>query len=147
MEPLFDHEKLTVYQRSIQFVSWSSSLVVNLPKQAPLRDQLERASISIPLNIAEGNGKWSSKDRCRYFDIARGSVLECAAALDVGAAQNTFSQTEINPGKSQLAELIRMLIGLIKANDPERTFGESGRVREDEVFYGSSGQTGEQDQD
>jgi len=100
MEPLFDHEKLTVYQRSIQFVSWAATLVDDLPKQAPLHDQPDRASISIPLNIAEGNGKWSSKDQCRYFDIARGSALECAAALDVGTARNIFSQTETHPGKT-----------------------------------------------
>ena len=147
MEPLFDHEKLTVYQRSIQFVSWAATLVDDLPKQAPLRDQLDRASISIPLNIAEGNGKWSSRDRCRYFDIARGSALECAAALDVGTARNIFTQTETHPGKTQLAELIRMLIGLIKANAPERDFGDSDRVREDEVVYGSGHQTEDQDQD
>ena len=44
MEPLFDHEKLTVYQRSIQFVSWAATLVEDLPKQAPLREQLARAA-------------------------------------------------------------------------------------------------------
>jgi four helix bundle protein len=46
-------------------------------------DQFDRASVSIALNIAEWNGKYSSKDRCRYFDIARGSTLESASCLDV----------------------------------------------------------------
>lgn len=54
-------------------------------------DQLDRASTSIPLNIAEGNGKYTPKDRCRFFDIARGSAFECAAVLDVLTAKAILS--------------------------------------------------------
>lgn len=58
-----------------------------LPRGASVRDQLDRASTSIPLNIAEGNGKFTSADRCRFFDNARGSALESAACLDVMIAK------------------------------------------------------------
>ena len=71
----FDHEKLVAYQRSIQFVAWASQLMEGLPARLAVSDQLERASTSVPLNIAEGNGKYTPPDRCRYFENARGSAL------------------------------------------------------------------------
>jgi four helix bundle protein len=83
MKRVFNHEKLQVYQDSIHFVVWASELLERIPKGLSVSDQLNRASASIPLNIAEGNGKFTAPDRCRYFDNARGSAFECAACLDV----------------------------------------------------------------
>jgi len=57
-----------------------------------------RASTSIPLNIAEGNGKYTPKDRCRFFDIAHGSALEGAAGLDILVAKAKLTPEEIRPG-------------------------------------------------
>lgn len=133
--PLFDHEKLEVYQRGILFVSWSSSILESIPKSSALHDQLDRASSSIPLNIAEGNGKWTRKDRCRFFDTARGSALECAAALDAAVAKGFADGSSVHEGKAILHEVVRMMIGLIKANDPNREFGDPARVSEDSVRY------------
>ncbi len=65
-EPLFDHEKLDVYQAAIAFCSWAGDLIATLPRIAA-RDQLDRASTSIPLNIAEGNAKFSSADRAVFL--------------------------------------------------------------------------------
>ena len=90
MNGLFDHEKLTVYQDSIRFVVWAGERLETLPKSLAAYDQLDRASTSIPLNIAEGNGKYTAPDRCRFFDIARGSALECAACLDVLVAKKRY---------------------------------------------------------
>ena len=64
----FDHEKLTVYQHSIKFVAWATDLLESVPKSISAHDQLDRASTSVPLNIAEGNGKSTPKDRCKFFD-------------------------------------------------------------------------------
>src|ERR1035438_3145078 len=83
----FDHEKLIAYRRSIQFVAWSSPLLEKLPAKLAVSDQFDRASTSVPLNIAEGNAKYTAPDRCRYFDAAWGSALECAACLDVLVAK------------------------------------------------------------
>jgi four helix bundle protein len=77
----FDHEKLVACQRRIQFVDWASQLMEGLPSRLAVSDQLDRASTSVPLNIAGGNGKYTAPDRCRYFENARGSALECAACL------------------------------------------------------------------
>lgn len=60
--PQFDHEKLKVYQAAIRFVAWSTELAAQISSKAAVKDQLDRASTSIPLNIAEGNGKFAIKD-------------------------------------------------------------------------------------
>ena len=98
--PQFDHEKLKVYQVAIKFVAWSTELLVQIPTKAAVKDQLDRASTSVPLNIAEGNGKFAIKDRCRFLDFARGSALECAACLDVAVAKRLLDEGTIQPGKA-----------------------------------------------
>jgi hypothetical protein len=71
MSRRFDHEKLEVYQTSLVFIAWLEPILQNLPKSLAVTDQLDRASTSIPLNIAEGNGKFTGQDRCRFFDILK----------------------------------------------------------------------------
>ena len=92
MTVIFDHEKLHVYRASIDFIVWLQKIMPDIPKRHAVYDQLDRASTSISLNIAEGNGKSLPRDRCRFFEIARGSALECAAALDVLAAKGIFRE-------------------------------------------------------
>jgi four helix bundle protein len=84
---------LDVYQQSLQFIAWTVPLLDKLPGTASVRNQLDRASTSIPLNIAEGNGRFTSADRCHFFDNARGSALECAACLDVMIAKQLLKGT------------------------------------------------------
>jgi four helix bundle protein len=81
-----------------------------------VKDHLDRVSDSIVLNIAEGNGKYAPKDRCRFFDTAHGSALECAAALDILVAKQKLTLDQIRPGKERLQRIVRMLMGLIKRN-------------------------------
>ena len=116
----FDHEKLDVYQAAIKFVTWSSDLLEELPKGLAVHNQLDRATTSIPLNIAEGNGKYTPADRCRYFDHARGSALECAACLDVLVARKRIETSVADEGKVVLVEIVSMLVGLIRANSDSR---------------------------
>ena len=112
----FDHEKLKVYRESISFVAWLAGILDSLARIGDVKDQLDRASTSISLNIAEGNGKYTAKDRCRFFDIAHGSALECAAGLDILVAKSKATREQIRPGKESLQRIVRMLIGLIKRN-------------------------------
>ena len=116
----FDHEKLKVYQQSISFVAWVADLLESIPKSMAVHDQLDRASTSVPLNIAEGNGKSTPKDRCKFLDIARGSALECAACLDVLLAKRKMDSETAEIGKSSLIEVVSMLVGLIRSNSPDR---------------------------
>jgi len=115
-ECCFDHERLEVYQESIAFIAWLSALLDGTVRIGEVKDQLDRASSSIPLNIAEGNGKYAPKDRCRFFDIAHGSALECAAGLDILVAKAKLTPEQIHPGKESLQRIVRMLMGLIKRN-------------------------------
>jgi four helix bundle protein len=127
MRPCFDHEKLKVYQSAIGFVTWSTDLLVQVNAKAAVKDQLDRASTSVALNIAEGNGKFAIRDRCRFLDFPRGSALECAACLDVLVAKRLIEEPTIRAGKEQLLEVVSMLIGLISSLN--------ARVQEDAPGY------------
>lgn len=124
----FDHEKLRVYQEALCFVGFVDPILGAIPAKLSARDQLDRASTSIVLNIAEGNGKRSRPDRCRYLDIARGSALECAACLDVLAVKHHLSPANVAEGKEILVGVVSMLMGLLE------TFG--GQVHEEQAGYG-----------
>jgi four helix bundle protein len=128
-EIYFDHEKLKVYQKTLEYIRWSGIIYKDLKIKFAVIDQLDRASTSILLNIAEGNGKYSHKDRCRYFDIAVGSAFECSACLDILFIKKIINDSVLAEGKQILKEIISMLIGLIKSN--------SDRVYDNQAEYNS----------
>ncbi|OHB82226.1 MAG: hypothetical protein A2W31_02695 [Planctomycetes bacterium RBG_16_64_10] len=114
-EPTFDHEKLDVYRLSIDYVAFSHAIAKTLSgTNRHIRDQWFRASQSIPLNIAEGNGKQSLKDKNRFFEIARGSALECAAIHDILNALAAIDVESNGLGKSQLKRIVSMLTRLVQ---------------------------------
>ena len=113
---LFGHEKLTVYQKSLEFIEWSDKICSKIHWNVNARNHLERASDSILFNIAEGNGKFTANDRCKFFDISHGSALECSGCLDSLFARRKISEEKLLKGKNQLKEIVSMLIGLIKSN-------------------------------
>ncbi len=130
MKTYFDHEKLDVYRDAIAFCGWTGELLSSISAKAAAKDQLDRASTSIPLNIAEGNGKFSAKDRARFLEIARGSALECAAALDVLVARKLATMEQIESAKENLVRIVQMLMGML------RRFSERGEfLREDAQEY------------
>ena len=120
----FDHERLDVYKTAIEFVAWVGELL-----EGPLANcrlsavgQLDRASTSIPLDIAEGNGKRSARDRSRFLDISRGSAFESAACLDVLVARKAIGPDLTRRGKVLLHRIVSMLTkmtaGLLQEGDP-----------------------------
>ena len=113
MSAHFDHERLKVYREALRFAAWASPLVEDLSGKLAAKDQLDRASTSIVLNLAEGNGQRSHPNRCRYFDIARGSGLECAACLDVLVARGRLDAAVAAEGKAILLGVVSMTAGLI----------------------------------
>lgn len=131
---MFPHEKLIVHQKSIEFVAWVQPVIERLPRVA-VRDQLDRASTSVPLNIAEGNVKFSKPDRARFLQFAQGSAVECAACLDVAVARQLIDSETIISGKALLEEIVRMLATMLDRLG-YRFDDETARVREDETFFG-----------
>ena len=130
MKAYFDHERLDVYQEAIAFCGWVGELITEISAKAAAKDQLDRASTSIPLNIAEGNGKFSAVDRARFLEIARGSALECAACLDVLAVRKLIVVERVVPAKEQLARIVNMLMGMLK-----RFSGRADLLREEAGIY------------
>lgn len=108
----FGHEKLDVYRAAIEYVGWAYRFCEGLKGHRNAKDQLLRASQAIPLNIAEGNGKATDGDRRRYFEIARGSALECGAVQDVLQVCGAMSAEENIRNKALLDRIVAMLTGL-----------------------------------
>jgi four helix bundle protein len=75
--PKLHHEQLDAYKAAIEFLALATTILARYPKgKGTMKDQLRRASLSIPLNIAEGYGKRTTPDRNKFYDIARGRAHE-----------------------------------------------------------------------
>ena len=113
--PKFDHERLDVYQVSISFVGLADDIVEKLPRgRAYLADQLQRAALSIPLNIAEGAGEFSPKDKKRFYRMALRSATECAAIFDVCKRLKIAENETLDSGRDSLLRLVSMLTRMTK---------------------------------
>jgi four helix bundle protein len=114
----FVFEKLRVYQEAMAFADACCTFTRTLPRgHSFLVDQLNRAAMSVPANIAEGNGRFTKSDRRNFFCIARGSLQECVPLLDLAERQGLLSPEEHHRLKQSLEDIARMLSGLI---DPRR---------------------------
>jgi four helix bundle protein len=123
-----DHERLDVYQVSLDFAAWSYQLAKQLRTiDRHSRDQLLRASQSITLNIAEGCGKLPSPERRRFLQIAGGSARECGAILDILFRCRVISEADWQAGKESLARIVAMLTRMMDSVE---------HVREPEAVYG-----------
>ena len=117
-EMIFDHDRLDVYRLAIEYTAASfdvSQALSGFHRHA--RDQWLRAAQSVPLNIAEGNGKRSRKDRARFFDIARGSAFECAAIQDVLVASGGLDAATSLVMKGKLRRIVSMLTRMAQKLD------------------------------
>jgi four helix bundle protein len=111
-EPQLDAERLDAYRVALEFQSLAVDLV---PRRGhpELRDQLERASISIVLNIAEGAGRFSAPDKARFYAMARGSATECAAVVDLLRARGLARADTSRHARGLLVRIVQMLTKLI----------------------------------
>lgn len=130
----FDHEKLDVYQLEVEFVTWATDLIQEVKQVSGISvrepcDHLDRASLSIMFNTAEGNGKRQMRTRAKFFDDARGSATECAACLDALVAKKACAMDRVADGKGLLVRIVSMLTKLIER------FGTAGQVREESIEY------------
>jgi len=112
---MLSFQKLDVYRCAIDFVALTIDIAATIPRgHAELRDQLRRAALSVPLNIAEGAGRTSDADAARHFAIARGSAMECAAVLDVIRALGVLQEHRYQQATDLLALVVAMLTKLCR---------------------------------
>ena len=122
----FDHERLDVYRLALEFVAVANDVVEALPRgRAYLADQLQRAATSIALNVAEGAGEYSKKDKARFYRMARRSATECAAIMDVCRIVHVADPAaHIQKGRTLLLRIVSMLVAMCRVK--ERTGTGSG---------------------
>jgi four helix bundle protein len=109
--PQLDCERLDCYRVAVEFQAIAARMV-SKRRVGALRDQLDRASVSIVLNIAEGAGRRFGRDKASFFTIARGSAMECAAILELLLARGLASAADYRHGRGLLVRLVQMLTRL-----------------------------------
>jgi four helix bundle protein len=112
---MFDFEKLTVYLKAKEFNKKVNTFLSAVKLDRTANDQLRRAAFSIMLNIAEGSGRYSKRDKRNFFVVARGSVFECVAIMDYLKDIDVINHLQFNSFYSDLDELSRMLFAMIKS--------------------------------
>jgi len=109
---MFGFQRLDAYRCAVQFLPLATALAKRAPRgYASLSDQLRRAALSVPLNIAEGSGK-TEHDAARFYTIARGSALECAAILDALEALGVVDTEGLYASRELLERVVSMLTKL-----------------------------------
>mgnify|MGYP003683178631 CR=1 FL=1 len=113
----FSFEDLKVYQAALTWNDRIYKVLEDLGTKCSrsLKDQMERASISIPLNIAEGNGRWHKGEKRQFFWIARGSSFECVALVQILAKRGLISESVRAEMYSDLEGVSKMLSALIRS--------------------------------
>jgi four helix bundle protein len=106
-----DADRLDVYRVAREFDGFAARV---LPRRgnAGLRDQLDRASSSVVLNIAEGCGRFARAEKAHFYLIARGSAMECVAVFDLALARGLVSPPAFRHGRGLLIRMIQMLTKL-----------------------------------
>ena len=116
---MFKFQKLAVWEKSIQWTDGLLEVADSLPQryQFSFGEQLRRAGISVPTNIAEGTGRYFSKESAHFFTIAKGSVYECVNLIIMIARKNLLNQKFSESAIIEKGEeLSKMLSGLIDRN-------------------------------
>jgi four helix bundle protein len=112
---MLSFQRLDVYRRAIELVTLSLQVIAAIPRgHHELRDQLRRAALSVPLNIAEGAGRVTDADAARHFAVARGSAMECAAVLDVALAAGFIGDQPYQQATALLGRIVSMLTKLCR---------------------------------
>jgi four helix bundle protein len=110
--PRLDCERLDCFRAAVDFQALAARLASGR-RLGAVRDQLDRASLSIALNIAEGVGRRSAPDKAHFFAIARGSASECAGILDILLSRGLLAPADHRHGRGLLVRIVQMLTRLI----------------------------------
>jgi four helix bundle protein len=129
MKYILPHEQLHVYSKALAFAKLAGEWIDAWPTRWAVRGQLDRAMESIIANLAR-SARYQRTDKGTYLlECSLGSVLECAACLDVAQCRQLLDGSKVRDGKLMLQEVARMEVGLRKS------WSESTRVREESETY------------
>ena len=111
-----NHKKLDIYKKSIELVSEIYLLTADFPghEQYGLTSQLRRAAVSIPSNIAEGSSRRSHKERMRFFQISRSSLVELDTQIELSLKLKYINLKELSKCDRLANDIFAMFSGLIK---------------------------------
>lgn len=111
---MFEFRNLEVYKKAKAFHVECKTFIRQHKLDPYVKNQLGRASFSVPLNIAEGSGKFSKRDRRNFFVTSRGSVFECVAIFDSLNDDQLITAAQFDAYLTKADELSRMLYTMIK---------------------------------
>jgi four helix bundle protein len=119
---MFDHERLDVYQRAVELLDLVDRIIQQMPSgRAHLKDQLDRATTSVVLNIAEGAGEFSPRDKRRFYRMARRSATESAAVLAVVTRRKQAPEELLREALELLHRIVSMLVRMSVPVRPSRS--------------------------
>jgi four helix bundle protein len=111
---MFAFQGTEVFSKAKFFYLDCKKLLQKIQHEKVVCDQLKRAALSIPLNIAEGSGKFTNPDRKNFFIIARASLFESVAILDIMCLEGKITSDEFKSIESSGEEISKMLYRMIK---------------------------------
>lgn len=118
---MFLFENLEVYKKAVAFVVIVYDVLKSIPERE-IKDQLKRAALSIPLNIAEGQGRIHAKEKRQFYNTARGSLYECLPLIQIILKIGYVDDNRYELLYSSANEVGKMLAGLIRSvGERERT--------------------------
>ena len=112
MPQYFPHENLEVYTHALSFAKLAAAMIDSWPAVFAVCDQLDRATESIVTNLAKAARLHATQNRIHCLECSLGSVLECAACLDVANRRHLVEAAPLHEAKQVLPRIARMEVGL-----------------------------------
>ncbi|MDE6578834.1 MAG: four helix bundle protein, partial [Muribaculaceae bacterium] len=127
------YKELRIWQRSLDLVEEIYGLVKLFPKEETyaLSDQMRRAAISIPSNIAEGNGRYTNKDFLKFLSFSRGSLYELATQIEICSRLGYGLPSSINSINLLIEEIGKMINRMIsyRLNREKNKFHQDSLIK------------------
>ena len=121
MNNIFGFENLAAYQRALDLVDKVYDLMKGFPSEEKfaLCDQLRRAVVSVPSNIAEGLGRLSGKEQVRFIEISYGSLMEVYCQLTIAKRRSYITEEVFRDLASEIENIAKPLSGLRNSLNPK----------------------------
>ncbi len=117
--PLQDYRQLEVWQEAMNLVTLIYQSTAGFPREEiyGLSNQLRRAAVSVPSNIAEGQGRRSTKEFLNQLSVARGSLLEVQTQVEISRRLKYLAAEQVNCLEQRIGTVVRLLNGLMRSLD------------------------------